>query len=214
MKKIQLFAIIIFCCLGVHAQEANDTLVSLAKVNLENLEEFIGWSQFDDSEKELVEAIEEGLAITVTRLQDQSWQPQVMVVPDGSFDLEEGHNYVVRLTIKVPSDGSYYVNIGTWQANGFAYAPATASDTFQIIDVDYPEYKGKVIGAHVLVGFGWVPGTTIIKEVEVFEKTSTAAIRSVNSARDVNDTIYNLSGQKVSSSYKGIVIRKRKLLVK
>ena len=133
---------------------------------------------------------------------------------DGSFDLKEGHNYIVRLTIKVPSDGQYMVNIGTWSDNDQLFTSVKARDDFQIIDVEYPEYKNSVSGCHVLLGCGWVVGTTILKEVEVLEKTSTAGVRSAKPAKDADDTIYNLSGQKVNASYKGIVIRKDRKIVK
>ena len=137
-----------------------------------------------------------------------------MIVPDGSFDLEEGHNYIVRLTIKVPSDGQYMVNIGTWSNNSQLFSSVKARDDFQIIDVEYPEYKNSVSGCHVLLGCGWVVGTTILKEVEVLEKTSTAGVRSAKPAKDADDTIYNLSGQKVNASYKGIIIQNGKKAVK
>ena len=214
MRKYLLSLIIILSSLSANAQSESDSLVSLAKVNFLDITEFAGWSQFDDTQPEgKIEVVDDGLAITNYKLQSQSWQPQVMIVPDGSFDLEEGHNYVVRLTIKVPSDGQYMVNIGTWSNNFQLYSSVKARDDFQIIDVEYPEYKNSVTGCHVLFGCGWVVGTTILKEVEVFEKTSTAGVRSAKSAIDADDTIYNLSGQKVNASYKGIVISKGRKIV-
>lgn len=215
MRKYLLSIIIIFNCLSANAQSKCDSLVSLAKVNFLGITEFNGWSQFGDSQPEgKIEVVDDGIAITNDKFQSQSWQPQVMIVPDGSFDLEEGHNYVIRLTIKVPSDGQYMVNIGTWSNNSQLFSSVKARDDFQIIDVEYPEYKNSVSGCHVLLGCGWVVGTTILKEVEVLEKTSTAGVRSAKPAKDADDTIYNLSGQKVNASYKGIVIRKDRKIVK
>lgn len=171
MRKYLLSVIIILSCLKANAQSESDSLVSLAKVNFVEITEFTGWSQFDDSQPEgKIEVVDDGIAITNYKLQSQSWQPQVMIVPDGSFDLEEGHNYVIRLTIKVPSDGQYMVNIGTWSNNFQLLSPVKARDGFQIIDVEYPEYKNSVAGAHVVLGLGWVVGTTILKEVEVIER--------------------------------------------
>lgn len=215
MRKYLLSVIIILSSLSANAQSESDSLVSLAKVNFVEITEFTGWSQFDDTQPEgKIEVVDDGIAITNYKLQSQSWQPQVMIVPDGSFDLKEGHNYVVRLTIKVPSDGQYMVNIGTWSDNDQLFTSVKARDGFQIIDVEYPEYKNSVAGAHVVLGLGWVVGTTILKEVEVLEKTSTAGVRSAKPAKDADDTIYNLSGQKVNASYKGIVIRKDRKIVK
>ena len=31
------------------------------------------------------------------------------------FPLEQSHNYIVRLTLKVPSDGTYVVDMGSWE---------------------------------------------------------------------------------------------------
>ena len=215
MRKYLLSVIIILSSLSANAQSESDSLVSLAKVNFLGITEFAGWSQFDDTQPEgKIEVVDDGLAITNDKLQSQSWQPQVMIVPDGSFDLKEGHNYVVRLTIKVPSDGQYMLNIGTWSDNSQLFSSVKARDDFQIIDVEYPEYKNSVSGCHVLLGCGWVVGTTILKEVEVLEKTSTAGVRSAKPAKDADDTIYNLSGQKVNASYTGIVISKGRKIVK
>ena len=123
MRKYLLSVIIILSSLSANAQSESDSLVSLAKVSFLNITEFAGWSQFDDTQPEgKIEVVDDGLAITNNKLNSQSWQPQVMIVPDGSFDLEEGHNYVVRLTIKVPSDGQYMVNIGTWSNNFQLYS--------------------------------------------------------------------------------------------
>ena len=215
MKRRLLFVMMILGCLGAHAQLETDTLVSLTKVNYVGITELAAWSQFAGEQPEdKVEIVEDGIAITNSKLQSQSWQPQLIVVPDGSFDLVEGHNYIVRLTMKVPSDGSFYVNIGTWVTNIMALAPVKASDEFQIIDVEYPEYKNNVAGCHVVLGLGWIPGTTILKEVEVLEKQNGGgtAIKPVMTVNH-DDAIYNLSGQRVSPSNKGIVIRNGRKVV-
>lgn len=214
MKKLLLFVIIILSCLTVNAQQEDYTLVSLAKVNFEGLTELYQWVSFyGDGTDATIGIVDDGIAITNPHLQDESWQPYLIAVPDGSFNLEEGHNYIVRFTIKVPSDGTYMMNIGNWGTNCTCYVPVTSSDGYQIIDTEYPEYKNNVVGAHVLLGCGWVTGTTIIKEVEVLEKRITTDIQSVKSVKEVKDVIYNLAGQKVNSSYQGIVIKSGKRVV-
>lgn len=215
MRKSLLFVIIMLNCLCANAQEENDTLVSLAKVNFEGLAELPLWSSFTDGETDAtIEIVDDGIAITNPQVQDQSWQPQMTVIGDNLI-LEDGHDYIVRLTLKVPSDGTYWLCMGNWDIRFFSQVAATARDGFQIIDVEYPEYKGRVVNAFVVLGFGWVVGTTILKEVEVLEKTSTAGIQRVRSVKDADAVFYNLSGQKVNASYKGIVIMNgKKLLVK
>ena len=172
MKSYVLMILLLLGCLGAQAQTESKTLVSLNKTNLEGLTEFKDWVQFDDTQKDFSIDVEpDGLAITNPRIQAEAWQPMVMVVPDGSFDLEEGHDYIVRLTIKVPSDGTYQVNIGSWECNEATRVSVKANLDFQIVDVEFPEYKGNVAGGHVLLQLGWVEGTTVVQEVEVFEKT-------------------------------------------
>ena len=69
-------------------------------------------------------------------------------------------------------------------------------------------------GDNQMLQNGWVVGTTVLKKVEILEKVSgnTVAIKTAKVSK-ADDTIYNLAGQKVDASYKGIVIRKGKLVV-
>ena len=66
----------------------------------------------------------------------------------------------------------------------------------------------------IFIVWGWVVGTTILKEVEVLEETSTTAIQSIQSPKVADNATYNLSGQKVSPSYKGVVIQNGRKVVK
>ena len=171
MRKHLLFVIMTLSCLSVHAQSETETLVSLTKVNYVGIREFSAWSQFpEDQPEDKVEVEANGIAITNAKLQSQSWQTQVMVVPDGKLNLEKGHDYVVRLTVKVPSDGTYIINLGNSKANYAVQISVNASDDFQIVDVEYPEYQGTAKDANVVMDCGWVVGTTVVKEVEVFER--------------------------------------------
>ena len=212
MKHYVLMILLLLGCLGAQAQTESKTLVSLNKTNLEGLTEYIGWTMFDHTQEDFSIDVEpEGLAITNPRMQAEIWQPQVMVVPDGSFDLEEGHDYIVRLTIKAPSDGTYQVNIGSWSCNDQSRVSVKANLDFQIVDVEFPEYKGNVAGGHVLLQLGWVEGTTVVQEVEVLEIISDGDV-SIKASKAVkaDGTIYNLAGQRVNASYKGVVIQNGK----
>ena len=214
MRKYLIFIVIFLSCLTANAQQEDDVLVSLAKVNFEGMSAPFQWFYFFNIEAGTsMETVEEGIAITNPHVQDQAWTPSAVVLPEGLFNLEENHDYIIRLTIKVPSDGTYQVILGSWNTNYSCYVNVKAGNEFQIIDTEYPEYGRSIDDAHVLIGFGWVEGTTIIKEVEVLEKRVTTGIQSVNSAKDAKDAIYNLAGQKVSTSYKGIVIKNGKRVV-
>lgn len=215
MKKLLLLIILFLSCLTANAQQEDYTLVSLAKVSFEGLTELYQWTSFSgDGTDATIEIVDDGLAITNPRMQERDWYPQLIVVPDGSFNLEEGHDYIVRLTVKVPSDGIYMMNIGNWGTNYSCHVPVKASDDYQIIDTEYPEYGRSTENAHVLLGCGWVVGTTILKEVEVLERRSTTDILLVKRAKGTDSTIYNLFGQKVAINYKGLVIQNGKKIMK
>ena len=215
MKKLLLLIILFLSCLTANAQQEDYTLVSLAKVSFEGLTELYQWTSFSgDGTDATIEIVDDGLAITNPRMQERDWYPQLIVVPDGSFNLEEGHDYIVRLTVKVPSDGIYMMNIGNWGTNYSCHVPVKASDDYQIIDTEYPEYGRSTENAHVLLGCGWVVGTTILKEVEVLERRSTTDILLVKRTKGTDSTIYNLFGQKVAINYKGLVIQNGKKIMK
>ena len=185
---------------------------------------WVDWASGDAEAFWAAEGTDEGLAITVHTKQGQIWQPQVMVVPD-AFQLEEGHDYIVRLTLKVPSDGIYQVNMGSWPVNTQYQVNVTAGGEWQEIDVDFPKfgwdegtlyswtagYNEDLERCHVLLQCGWMVGTTVVKKVQVIEKTKggTTAIKATKPDKAGN-AIYDLSGQKVGDSYKGIVIRNGK----
>lgn len=208
MRKILLSVIVTLSCLGANAQQKSDTLVSISKMTYEGLTELPGVYYSDLSET--LELVSDGLALKNPQQLGEMWEPLFFVL--GNLPLEEGHDYVVRLTLKVPSDGTYWVELCSWSQE---YSCArqhsvVASHDFQIIDVEYPEYKCKAIDGMIILGWGWVVGTTILKEVELLEKTNTAGIKSIKSPQGADGAAYNLSGQKVNASYKGIVIRNGK----
>lgn len=131
-----------------------------------------------DLEDTPYEATAEGLAITNTRQMEHAWETSdSWGLPTGisgekAFSTEKGHDYLVRLTVKVPSDGIYYIALGEhFSANSSACEiPVTASDDFQVINVDFPNFGFDLWGdASVTLGNGWVVGTTVVKKVEVFE---------------------------------------------
>lgn len=208
MRKILLSVIITLSCLGANAQQKNDTLVSISKMN------YVGLTELPDvhfsDQPETLEFVPEGLALKNPQQLGEMWEPQIFVL--GNLALEEGHDYVVRLTLKVPSDGIYWVDLCSWsqEYSCARQLSAVASHDFKIIDVEYPEYKCRAIDGMIILGWGWVVGTTILKEVELLEKTNTAGIKSIKSPQGADGAAYNLAGQKVNASYKGIVIQNGK----
>ena len=162
------------------------------------------------------EPTDEGLAMINPKVREHWDFDMVTFITDGNISFEKGHDYIVRLTIKVPSDGRYWMLLGRLINGLRCEVPVTASDDFQVIDIDFPDFLGDIWGdGYVMFCNGWVAGTTVLKKVQVYEKQkgSETALKPVKKTTP-NDTIYNLSGQKVTSSYKGIVIMKGRKIVK
>ena len=132
--------------------------------------EFTGWSQFDDSQTDgKVEVDPDGVAITVGIQTGQLWQPQVMVVPDGSFDLKEDGNYKVIVTAKFPKDGTLQINMGTWSANDEAQFPVIANGDFQVVECDFEGWSVDAEGAHLLFQCGDFKGSYDVRIIKAYD---------------------------------------------
>ena len=126
MKRMLFAVFLLLGCLSIHAEAYYQSFdpktegeVLIYEMDWQGVDYNGGWVDYISADTESywsAEGTDEGLAITVHTKQGQIWQPQVMVVPD-VFPLEAGRNYIVRLTLKVPSDGIYQVNLGSWAAN-------------------------------------------------------------------------------------------------
>ncbi len=193
-----------------------DDLKLIAEKDWTKEADYSSWEMFDNTDWEhRPKLVEEGLALTNPEVQAQIWIAQAMVLDN--FSLEQNHDYLVRLFLKVPSDGTYQVNMGSWSVNVNTQVSVTGSDDFQMIDAEFPQFAGDAENVegletcHVMLQCGWVVGTTILKKVQVYEKINggTTAIKAVK-ATNAESTIYNLAGQKVDTSYKGIVIQNGK----
>lgn len=165
------------------------------------------------------EGTDEGLAITSYHLWEGEWSLNTPVAH--KFALKKGHDYIVRLTLKVPSNGTYQVAFGKWlggddnQRTTFD-VPMTASKDFQVIEVESLNFGEDVWNdGMVILSSGSVLGTTVVKKVQVIEKEkgTLAAIMTLKTNK-ADDTIYNLAGQKVNASYKGLVIKNGKKIIK
>ena len=163
------------------------------------------------------ETTDEGLAITVPS-EAEPWNPMTNIAYN--FSLEKGHNYIVRLTMKAPHDGTYHVGLGEFGGAWYSCeVPVTASNDFQTIEVKCPDFPGDVREGMLLLGCGKVVGTTVVKKVQIYDvkdsnskETGIEDVKTVNTKK-VDGAIYNLAGQKVNASYKGIVIKNGKRYV-
>ena len=157
------------------------------------------------------EATDEGLAIINPTMKQSSWVVETSIT-GAKLSLEEGHDYIVRLTIKVPSEGIYGMLFGGWEYSQISEIVVPAKDDFQVFDVYFPNFIGNTWrDGYITLRSGKMVGTTVLKKVQVYEKQKggTAAIKPIKPVK-ADGAIYNLAGQKVSSSYKGIVIKNGK----
>ena len=157
------------------------------------------------------EATDEGLAIINPTMKQSSWVVETSIT-GAKLSLEEGHDYIVRLTIKVPSEGVYGMLFGGWEYSQISEIVVPAKDDFQVFDVYFPNFIGNTWrDGYITLRSGKMVGTTVLKKVQVYEKQKggTAAIKPIKPVK-ADGAIYNLAGQKVCSSYKGIVIKNGK----
>ena len=205
--------------------ESNDDVNMIYSMNWEGVD----YPMTDMSPDDPWKTTDEGLAIVNPEKQEYAGQIWT-IINAGGFSLEENHDYVVRLTMKVPSDGSYVLNIGSGSTNCSKEVAVSASDDFQVVDVLFPDFWGDVTDrtfepidgdAHIFFYSGLVTGTTVVKKVEVYElagstarggnKTAINAVKATN----VDGAIYNLAGQHLSKEpTRGLFIKNGRVMIK
>jgi len=117
-----------------------------------------------------IEATADGVAITISKKSAQIWQPQTFVLHEDDVSLDEGGNYMVVITAKIPSDGELWVDLGDLVVNRTQrYIDVNASDDFQEIVIQFNEFPTGISGVYVNIGSGCVVGTTVIKKVEIWD---------------------------------------------
>ena len=209
MKKFFTLVAMALMAVGANAQEL------IAEVDFTTATEFTGWNQFGDGQEGSVELkAGEGLAITVGSQTGQLWQPQTMVIPDGTFNVEEDGNYKVVVEAKFPTAGELQINMGTWGSNDQTTVDVPASDDFQTVEIEFPAFAYTLEGCHLLFQNGDFLGTTIVKSVKVIDLDGDPnGIEAVKANQLVNGAIFNLAGQKVNANYKGVVIQNGKKFI-
>ena len=135
------------------------------------------WYQFDDSQTNgSVTSNPDGIAITVDKNVGMYWEPQVMVIPDGSFDLEQMGTYKVIVTAKFPTNGTLQINMGTWDHYEQNTVDVISTGDFQKVEVIIPDYAIDVIGCHLLFQCGDFKGTTIVKKIQVLKMDNSSIV--------------------------------------
>ena len=132
--------------------------------------EYPYWYGYDyaQEQEKVITSDPDGVAINVGTLSGEIWQPQIIFL-DG-FNLENGHDYKVVLTAKIPSNGPFNLAIGAWGNDYSKRIDVVGSNDFQEIVVEFPDNWHECNGdAHLLLQFGELLGTSIVKKVQVLD---------------------------------------------
>ena len=180
-------------------------------------EAFNNWCSGENGSTAVVGA--EGLEINVPAAGDNYWNPQTVVLniegekvadnPDAPAVLAEDGRYQVIIVAKHPA-GHLQVNLGTWD-DGVSlqkdFDVEEATDFHEIV-VDFSEGwpADCFSNVHVLWQSGALPGLSVLKSIQIIDLDATA-IKTVKAGKKFEGAIYNLAGQKVNASYKGVVIK-------
>ena len=214
LKKIQ----VIDLNGGEGGEEGGSAIVG--EIDWTQQEAFNNWCSGENGSTAVVGA--EGLEINVPAAGDNYWNPQTVVLniegekvadnPDAPAILAEDGQYQVVIVAKHPA-GHLQVNLGTWD-DGVSlqkdFDVEEAADFHEIV-VDFSEGwpADCFSNVHVLWQSGALPGLSVLKSIQIIDLNATA-IKTVKAGKKFDGAIYNLAGQKVNASYKGVVIKEGK----
>ena len=165
----------------------------------------------------------EGLIINCTQPNPDTanyWEPQVPMIAHIP-ELAEGGQYQVQFAVNAPAAGEIRLDFCSWTEGA-----KTTQDWVGTVEagdneftVDFLDYPGATTDAMIFYQCGKIPGKHVIKYVKVIDLEGLDAIQTVKAAlggetaiqkvqvvKAENGARYNLAGQKVDASYKGIVI--------
>ena len=195
----------------------------IAEIDWTQQEAFNNWCSGENGSTAVVGA--EGLEINVPAAGENYWNPQTVVLniegekvadnPDAPAILAEDGRYQVIIVAKHPA-GHLQVNLGTWD-DGVSlqkdFDVEEATDFHEIV-VDFSEGwpADCFSNVHVLWQSGALPGLSVLKSIQIIDLDATA-IKTVKAAKKFDGAIYNLAGQKVNASYKGVVIKNGKKFI-
>ena len=192
----------------------------VGEIDWSQQEAFNNWCSGENGSTAVVGA--EGLEINVPAAGENYWNPQTVVLniegekvadnPDAPAVLAEDGRYQVIITAKHPA-GHLQVNLGSWD-DGVSlqkdFDVEEATDFHEIV-VDFSEGwpADCFSNVHVLWQSGALPGLSVLKSIQIIDLDATA-IKTVKAGKKFDGAIYNLAGQKVNVSYKGVVIKEGK----
>ena len=147
------------------------------------------------------------------------WEPQVPMIAHIP-ELKKGGHYLVKFSIITPAAGEIRLDLCSWDGSGAYYAQIINVEAGEKeYTIDFPDYPTTCTNAMLFYQCGHMPGQHIIKKVQVYKinengskETGIEDVKAVSNKK-YDGAIYNLAGQKVSPSYKDIVIRNGKKVV-
>ena len=167
-----------------------------------------GWYSTDYAEV----SVEQGTGLIINCTSDGTtnyWEPQVPMI-GGIAEIAEGGQYQVKFQFTSPVAGELRLDFYSW-AEGES---ASMAQVFEVAEgdndltIDFLDYPTGTHNAGIFYQCGKLPGKHIIKKVEVWDlEADPSAIKTVKTAKKFNGAMYNLAGQKVNASYKGVVIK-------
>ena len=143
------------------------------------------------------------------------WEPQVAMIANIP-ELKKGGHYLMKFTIETPVAGEIRLDLCSWDGSGASMAQIINVEAGEKeYQVDFFDYPTTCTDGMVFYQCGHLPGQHIIKKVQVFKMGEESArghetTIHVVKAEKADENVYNLSGQKVDASYKGVVIQNGK----
>ena len=203
MKKLFTLVAMAFMAIGANAQAV------IAEVDWTQKSEWDGgWYSTDYAEV----SVEQGTGLIINCTSDGTtnyWEPQVPMI-GGIAEIAEGGQYQVKFQFTSPVAGELRLDFYSW-AEGES---ASMAQVFEVAEgdndltIDFLDYPTGTHNAGIFYQCGKLPGKHIIKKVEVWDlEADPSAIKTVKTAKKFNGAMYNLAGQKVNASYKGVVIK-------
>lgn len=200
MKKFFTLVAMAFMAVGANAQSV------VAEIDWTTQSAYYEGVWFDN-ERASVEVNADGLVIETLAGVDGTgnyWEPQVPMIAQIPV-IEEGGQYQVKFQFVAPAAGEIRLDFASWETG------ATSDQIFAVeagennLTIDFLDYPSPATNAMIFYQCGKIPGKHIIKHVQVIDLEA-VGIKDVKATKTLNNVRYNLAGQKVDASYKGIVI--------
>lgn len=206
MKKIFTLVAMALMAVGANAQSV------IAEIDWTERTEYLDlWYSSEGATVSVAQG--EGLIIESNPAAEANyWEPQVPMIGHIA-EIAEGGQYQVKFTVIAPAAGEIRLDFCSWDGTA-----ATSAQVIEVVEgennltVDFLDYPTECTDAMIFYQCGKLPGKHVIKKVQVIDLEGTG-IQSVQSVKVADNARYNLAGQKVDASYKGIVIQNGKKFI-